>query len=132
MTKEAVQYHPVITRPTDRDVEVMVVDDDPHFRSLVRSLLEPVGLTISEAADAREAMRRMHSRQIRLVVLDVVMPGEDGLRALLAFKSAFPQTKVLITTGLFINNTVPLDADEVLSKSEVERLPVLVHRLLGA
>ena len=130
MTKQAVQYHPVITRNADQGFEVMVVDDDPHFRSLVRSLLEPAGLTVLEAADAREGMQRMHSHQIRLIVLDVVMPGEDGLRALRALKLAFPQTKVVIATGLYIQNTVPLDADDVLSKSEVERLPLLVNRLL--
>jgi CheY-like chemotaxis protein len=130
MIKQAVQNHPVITRNADTGLEVMVVDDDPHFRSLVRSLLEPAGFTVLEAADAREGMQTMHSHQVRLIVLDVVMPGEDGLRALRTLKSAFPQTKVVIATGLYINNTVPLDADDVLSKSEVERLPLLVSKLL--
>lgn len=110
----------------------MVVDDDPHFRSLVRSLLEPSGIAVLEAADARESLRCMHLHDIQLVVLDVVLPGEDGFKALHVLKAVFPKTKVVIATALYIQNTVPLDADGVLSKSEIEHLSPLVDRLLKA
>ena len=108
----------------------MVVDDDPHFRSLVRSLLEPGGVSVLEAADAREGMQCMHCHQIGFIVLDVVLPGEDGFKMLQVLKSAFPRTKVVIATALYIHNTIPLDADAVLCKSDIERLPPLVDQLL--
>jgi len=108
----------------------MVVDDDPHFRSLVRSLLEPAGLSVLEAGDSREGLQRLHSHEIDLIVLDVVLPGDDGLKTLHFLKSAFPKTKVLIATALYIHNTISLDADGVLCKSDIERLPPLVDQLL--
>jgi CheY-like chemotaxis protein len=130
MTQQVVHPHPVLAaRPSTR-FQVMVVDDDPHFRSLVRSLLESGGVTVIEAGDSQEGMHCMHCREIELIVLDVVLPGVDGLKTLHALKSAFPRTKVVIVTALYIQHTVPLDADAVLCKSDVERLPLLVEQLL--
>jgi CheY-like chemotaxis protein len=130
MTKQAAQAHPVPAVRSRARAQVLVVDDDPHFRSLVRSLLEPAGLAVLEAGDARECLQCMHSHDIGLVVLDVVLPGDDGFKALHVLKSAFPRTKVVIATALYVHNTISLDADAVLCKSDIERLPPLVEQLL--
>jgi DNA-binding response OmpR family regulator len=62
--------------------EILVVDDDPDIRTLVRTLLERSGATVHEASDGRTALREFHSRRPDLVVLDVSMPELDGWEVL--------------------------------------------------
>ncbi len=57
---------------------VLVVDDDPHIRELVRHFLEAQGFEVSEAADGASALALLKSIKVELVVLDVMMPGLDG------------------------------------------------------
>ena len=58
---------------------VLVVDDDRHIREVVRFALERAGYRVLEAADGREALAVFAREAIDAVVLDVVMPEEDGL-----------------------------------------------------
>lgn len=57
---------------------VLVVDDDPHIRELVRVILQREGLTVQEAEDGRLALERMESSPADMVVLDIMMPHLDG------------------------------------------------------
>ena len=57
---------------------VLVVDDDPDIRGLVRTLLERAGKDVVEAHDGRQGLRALHSERPQLVVLDVTMPELDG------------------------------------------------------
>ncbi len=58
---------------------ILVVDDDEHIRDIVRFALESVGHQVTEAADGREALERFSAAPAELVVLDVLMPEQDGL-----------------------------------------------------
>jgi two-component system, OmpR family, response regulator len=57
---------------------VLVVDDDPHIRELVRHFLEAEGMETAEAADGSAALAAVAGSKIDLVILDVMMPGLDG------------------------------------------------------
>jgi len=59
-------------------VNVLVVDDDPHIRELVRHFLQNEGLTVHEAADGVEALAKLESVKVSLVILDIMMPNMDG------------------------------------------------------
>lgn len=68
--------------PPDRP-EVLVVDDDPTTRLVVRTMLESHGWTVHEAADGRDAMRQIDQRGgLSLVILDLGLPDVDGLDVL--------------------------------------------------
>ena len=58
---------------------ILIVDDDPHIRDVVRFALEKSGMAISIATDGREALRQFDRNVHDLVVLDVGMPEMDGL-----------------------------------------------------
>src|SRR5579863_1733398 len=58
---------------------ILVVDDDPHIRDVVRFAFEKSGMNISIATDGREALRQFDRNVHDLIVLDVGMPGMDGL-----------------------------------------------------
>ncbi len=60
---------------------LLVVDDDPHLREVLRYALARDGHEVREARDGAEALRMVAQEAPDLVVLDIVMPGMDGLEA---------------------------------------------------
>jgi two-component system OmpR family response regulator len=58
---------------------ILVVDDDPHIRDVVRFAFEKTGMNISIATDGKEALRQFDRNVHDLIVLDVGMPEMDGL-----------------------------------------------------
>ena len=58
--------------------KVLVADDNPVSRELVRELIEPLGEVV-EAVDGNDALVQMQRHQLDLVLLDIQMPGLDGL-----------------------------------------------------
>lgn len=58
---------------------ILVVDDDPHIREVVRFALERAGFGVAEAADGKAALDAFAARSADLVVLDILMPEMDGL-----------------------------------------------------
>src|SRR5262245_57285910 len=57
---------------------ILIVDDDPHIRELVRLFLRAEGYDVYEAADGVEALARLETIKAEMVILDVMMPNMDG------------------------------------------------------
>ena len=68
--------------------KILVVDDDPAVRSLVRDVLELEGYEVDLADDGFSALRRLASGRPDAVVLDVMMPGLDGHGVLSRIRSS--------------------------------------------
>jgi DNA-binding response OmpR family regulator len=77
---------------------VLVVDDEPHIRAVLRGYLEADGFAVSEAADGAAAVRRLRQDAPDLVLLDVMMPGIDGLEVLRQVR-AFSDVYVILVTA---------------------------------
>jgi two-component system, OmpR family, response regulator len=58
---------------------ILVVDDDPHIRDVVRFAVERAGHRVVEAVDGRQALERFETSAPDLLVLDILMPELDGL-----------------------------------------------------
>ena len=67
-----------LTPPTRRS-GILVVDDDANIRSLLRLYLERAGHRVTEAADGEAALRAAEAAEPDLVVLDLMLPGIDGV-----------------------------------------------------
>lgn len=61
---------------------VLVVDDEPSIRTVLRGYLEREGFEVTEAADASAALKAFDTRPAEVVLLDIMLPGEDGLAVL--------------------------------------------------
>jgi two-component system response regulator RegX3 len=59
---------------------ILVVDDDENLRRLVAAYLETEGYRVTQAADGRAALTAMHGETPHLVILDLMLPGLDGLQ----------------------------------------------------
>jgi two-component system OmpR family response regulator len=65
--------------PTQTTARILMVDDDPGIRDVVSDFLGRHGYQVETAADAREMDQVISRGAVDLIVLDVMMPGEDGL-----------------------------------------------------
>ncbi|MDR2240940.1 MAG: response regulator [Zoogloeaceae bacterium] len=61
------------------DKRILIVDDDPELRELLRGYLGGNGFTVDAAADGAAMRRQMAAAAPDLVILDLMLPGEDGL-----------------------------------------------------
>lgn len=113
----------------DQMRKVLVVDDEEIVRlSLMRSLAGQ-SCNVETAHGAEEALQKMQSEPADVVLMDLRMPGMQGLAALKAIKERWPETEVVIITGYPSVYTAreavrlgafdylgkPLDPDEVLA-----------------
>jgi signal transduction histidine kinase len=87
---------------TSNEAWILIVDDDPIVRSLMRDALEDEGFTVVEAEDGAAACRVCAERLPVLLVVDVIMPQMDGFELCRELRSR-PETRdvpILIATGL--------------------------------
>jgi DNA-binding response OmpR family regulator len=77
---------------------VLVVDDEPHIRTVLRGYLQADGFEVAEAADGAAALAAMRDQPPDLVLLDVMMPGIDGLEVLRQLRT-FSDVYVILVTA---------------------------------
>ena len=106
---------------------VLVVDDDPAHRTMLRTLLTGWGYTIFEADDGSTAIEKVHDQAFDLILMDIRMLKVSGLQALTEIKAFNPAIPVIIMTayssvetavealknGAYDYLTKPLDFDEL-------------------
>ena len=82
-------------------VRVMVVDDHPIVRSGLRDLLEDSGrfVVVAQAGDGEEALRLAEETQPQVVIMDVIMPGKDGIESCRELMTLLPDTRVMMLTA---------------------------------
>ncbi len=78
---------------------LLVVDDDTRTRELLRRFLADRGYRVATAADAKEAQAQLDAVEFDLVVLDVMMPGEDGMSFTKRLRDAKRQTPIVLLTA---------------------------------
>lgn len=110
-------------------VKVLVVDDEPHIRRLLRTTLERTDYDVSEAATAREALDRLGKVQPDLVLLDLGLPDRDGLELVplirgqstatllvISARDATDQKVAALDLGADDYVTKPFDTEELLAR----------------
>ncbi|KMY66778.1 chemotaxis protein CheY [Desulfocarbo indianensis] len=111
---------------------MMLVDDEERFLSTTSKLLNKKGYEPLTATSGQEALDKLAKEYVDVVILDVKMPGMDGVTALKEIKSRYPLVEVIMLTGHgTIDNAVegmktgaydyltkPCDLEELITKAE--------------
>lgn len=108
--------------------KILIVDDSGLTRRILRRALEPAGYSIVEAEDGLKGLDKYSEEKPDLVILDMIMPGMEGLEVLARILEQDPQAKVIISTADIQSSTrimakeagalgfinKPVDADSLL------------------
>jgi DNA-binding response OmpR family regulator len=111
---------------------VLVVDDDPRARKLMRIILEHAGYAVTTVEDGAAAMAEIARRPADAMVADLMMPGMDGIELIrrVHADAASRRMRTLLLTAMDTSETRnaarAAGADDVLTKP-VDRLELLRH-----
>lgn len=78
-------------------IHILVADDDPHIRELLRFILEKESYVTHEAEDGEQATHMLENQQVHLAVIDVMMPGKDGLELCEDIRKHYDIPVILLT-----------------------------------
>ncbi len=113
---------------------ILVVDDDDRLRDLLKRYLAREGHDVTTAKDAASARKMMQTMSFDLIVLDVMMPGEDGLSLLKGLRTEFDTPVIMLTARGEATNRIEglkLGADDYLPKPfEPEELVLRIVAIL--
>ncbi|MFH1138116.1 MAG: response regulator [Pseudomonadota bacterium] len=79
--------------------KIMLVDDEERFLSTTEKLLTRKGYEVVTAGSGQEALAKLNQHLVPVVVMDVKMPGMDGVTTLKEIKKNFPLVEVIMLTG---------------------------------
>ncbi|GAB4534687.1 MAG: hypothetical protein Fur0020_01560 [Thermodesulfovibrionia bacterium] len=79
--------------------KILVIDDEPIVRTSCQKILIPEGYDVVLAENGEDGLKMMEGGDFKLVLLDLKMPGMDGVDVLKLIRSKWPDTKVIILTG---------------------------------
>jgi DNA-binding NtrC family response regulator len=82
-----------------RKGKILVVDDEKNIRLALQEALEPTGFEITTASSGEEALRALEEPRTALMLLDLQMPGIDGMEVLRQAAHAHPEVRVIIVTA---------------------------------
>ncbi len=83
-------------------IQILLVDDDLHIRSLGRELLEKLGYEVETAENGAEVLEKLQTgRPLDLVILDYHLPGMNGMEVMQRLKTLYPGAEVLMASGFF-------------------------------
>src|SRR5439155_20412974 len=78
---------------------ILVADDEPGVRESLAEVLRDAGYEVKTAADADATLAALESRDFGMIIMDIRMPGADGIAVLKRAREVSPQTLVLIMTA---------------------------------
>lgn len=113
-------------------LKMMLVDDEERFLSTTKKLISKQGYDVITATSGAEALEKLKRTDIYVVILDIKMPGMDGITTLKEIKRLFPLVEVIMLTGhATVESAVdglksgatdylmkPADISELIQKSE--------------
>ncbi|MGE3976320.1 MAG: sigma-54-dependent transcriptional regulator [Nitrospira sp.] len=115
---------------------VLLIDDDPRVRTSLKMVLEPL-YDILQASDAHEGLDVFRKDEPDLILLDVILPGTDGLAVLQMLRMESKMTPVIMLTGTKSVKTavdaMKFGAADYLSKPfDVDELRIVIDRVLNS
>jgi two-component system phosphate regulon response regulator OmpR len=120
---------------SNKPVQVLLVDDDADLRDLLRTFFQQHGIEFSVLHDAKGLARRLERERPSIVILDLMLPGVDGLTALKQLRASGNMIPVIMLTALAEDSDrvigLELGADDYLGKPfRPQELLARIHAVL--
>jgi len=102
---------------------ILIVEDDGDLREMLKLSLQRRKYTVLEADNGKDALRRFKPHVTDLVITDLIMPEEDGLKVIMKLREIKPSIKIIAISGggkagpgSYLNLAKVLGADAIFSK----------------
>ena len=82
---------------------ILIIDDEPQIRSMLRLMLERDGYEVVEAPDGMEGIRAYRRKPADLIITDLIMPNKDGIGMIIELQKEFPDVKIIAMSGGGLN-----------------------------
>ncbi|MET0026904.1 MAG: response regulator [Candidatus Thiodiazotropha sp.] len=114
--------------------KVIVIDDEASMRDTLTQMLIQDGHSVTTADDGNSAMEAIQSHQFDLAIIDILMPGKDGIETMVELKKLRPETKIIAMSGgrRNISADFNLDSAHLLGADGVLKKPFNWNELRGA
>jgi DNA-binding response OmpR family regulator len=117
---------------------VLIVEDDRELREMLKMSLQRRGFTVLEAENGKDALSRFKPLVTDLVVTDLIMPEEDGLKVVIKVRELKPTIKIIaisgggkVGPGSYLNLAKALGADAIFPKPfSINDLVAKIEQLL--
>jgi len=110
---------------------ILVIDDEDSIRHLLKEVLEKAGHHVIEARDGREGLELYQNNKVDLVLMDILMPGIDGLEGTLRLTKEYVDAKVIAMTGAQGDRNF-LDVAKLFGARRVFEKPFDLNKLIEA
>jgi DNA-binding response OmpR family regulator len=115
--------------------KILIVDDEETLRLLLRHELEQCGFDIDEAESGEIAIEKLQKNHFNVVLLDIRMPGMDGMEVLRNVRQNNLADKVIMLTGVdemkIARDSLTLGANDFLTKPyDIKTLLACINRVL--
>ena len=80
-------------------MRILVVDDDPQIRDVLRAWLEHEGYSVAEAENGREGVKIQRSDPADMLICDLIMPDQEGIETITSFNKEFPEVGIIAISG---------------------------------
>lgn len=110
---------------------ILVIDDDPDTREVLKGTLEAAGHEVALATDGKQGVQMYRARRADLVITDLYMPGQEGLETIKQLRMEFPEIRVVAMSGKPTGGTM-LSVAQRLGAVAVLAKPFLPAELLSA
>ncbi len=108
---------------------ILVIDDDPDTRELLRSTLQAAGHEVVLAKDGKEGVQQYRARRADLVITDLYMPGQEGLETIKHLRMEFADVRIIAMSGKPTGGTM-LTVAQRLGAAAVLAKPFLPQEML--
>ncbi len=78
---------------------ILVIEDDPEYRNLLKDVLEAAGFDVYTAVDGVEGLARITEQPCEVVITDLLMPRKEGMETILELKRLRPDAKIVAISG---------------------------------
>jgi DNA-binding NtrC family response regulator len=126
--------------------KVLLVDDEKDFLDVMSERIEARGMDVTTADSAEKALKDVESGGFDAIILDLMMPGMDGLETLKAIKKKNPDLQVILLTGHatvekgieamklgamdFLEKPADLNKlTEIIKKAQARKMVIIEHKM---
>lgn len=102
---------------------ILIVEDDKELREMLKTSLMRHNFTVAEAVNGKDAINHFNPSTTDLVITDLIMPEEDGLKVIMKLRELKPSIKIIAFSGggkagpgSYLNLAKALGADAIYSK----------------